>query len=552
MQQKLIVLLLTLLPLASNAQSVSLDSLYRVLDDAIAHSSDYVAERHTIIQKLENELSNAGTDKERYELSYRLYDEYKAFVNDSAMYYLQNCVTLARQMGDNNLAAICTSKLAFQCSNTGLYNESLFHLGTINPEGLDNEALAQYYRALNHVYGELAFYGKSTGMREECSEKAAQYEAKMLEYLPVGSREYLQRMEQTCLAQGRLEESMGYNDQWMAKVERGSHPYALVAFFRYLEYNSLNDTTEMMHWLAESAIADVRNAVMDQGSLWELANKLLAKGDVDRAYRYVGFSSECAQQFGTRLRSWQITPVVTMIDKQYRNQIERERMRTRLFIISISLLALLIFASLLYVIRQRRKLSVAHKNLRSSNKQLFDANNQLRSANDQLHALNLEMQEVNKRLSESNQVKEEYVGRFLRQCSLYIDKHDEWRKKVNRMVKNREYEELYKQTRSPESQEKELEELYVNFDEAFLHLFPNFVDDFNALLRPEEQVATDNGGRLSTGLRIFALIRLGITDSGKIAEFLHYSVNTIYNYRARIKNGALTDREHFEENVKKL
>ena len=241
-----------------------------------------------------------------------------------------------------------------------------------------------------------------------------------------------------------------------------------------------------------------------------------------------------------------------MIDKQYRNQIERERMRTRLFIISISLLALLIFASLLYVIRQRRKLSVAHKNLRSSNKQLFDANNQLRSANDQLHALNLEMQEVNKRLSESNQVKEEYVGRFLRQCSLYIDKHDEWRKKVNRMVKNREYEELYKQTRSPESQEKELEELYVNFDEAFLHLFPNFVDDFNALLRPEEQVATDNGGRLSTGLRIFALIRLGITDSGKIAEFLHYSVNTIYNYRARIKNGALTDRDHFEENVKKL
>lgn len=551
MLHRILVLLCLLLPLTVSGKTVDIDSLYRVLDKAIDNSPQYIAQRQNNIAKLESALSNAGVDKERYDLSFRLYEEYMAFVNDSAMYYLQNCIKLAEQMNNPNLVVFCKAKLAYQCSNTGLYNESLYILRDIRTEGLDREVEAQYYRACNHVYGELAFYGKSGGMREECSAKAAEYESLMLETLPVDSRDYLQRMEQTCMAQGRLQESMRYNDQWMAKTEHGSHAYALAAFFRYLEYSYTNDTTEMLHWLAESAISDVENAVMDQGSMWELANKLMARGDLDRAYRYIGFASDCASRFGTRLRSWQISPVVTSIDKQYHRHVERERLRTRMFFIAVSLLALLILASLIYVSRQRRRLSIAHRQLRQSNQQLSEVNSQLRSANDQLKTLNQELSEVNSRLTDSNNVKEEYVGRFLRQCSLYIDKHDAWRKKVNRMVKNHEYEALYNQTRSQETQEKALEELYVNFDDAFLHLFPDFVNDFNALLKPEERFASDSGGRLNTGLRIFALMRLGITDSSKIAEFLHYSVNTIYNYRARIKNGAL-DRERFEDMVKQL
>ena len=129
---------------------------------------------------------------------------------------------------------------------------------------------------------------------------------------------------------------------------------------------------------------------------------------------------------------------------------------------------------------------------------------------------------------------------------------DQFRKRVNKLVKNREYQEVYNMTRSQEFKDKELEELYDSFDEAFLHLFPDFVEQFNALLVPEERIVLLKGERMNTSLRIFALIRLGIEDSSKIAEFLHYSVNTIYNYRARIKNGAIADREHFEENVKQI
>ena len=218
----------------------------------------------------------------------------------------------------------------------------------------------------------------------------------------------------------------------------------------------------------------------------------------------------------------------------------------------ISALTLLVLASLLFVTRQRKQLAVAHNQLNQSNQELSKVNMQLFDSNEQLSELNKQLSTLNVHLTESNRVKEEYVGRFLQLCSLYIDKMDTMRKTVNKKIKSHDYEELYNMTRSQELKDKELEELYESFDSAFLHLFPNFVDDFNALLRPEERIIQTGKERLNTGIRIFALIRLGIDDSSKIAEFLHYSVNTIYNYRARIKNGAISDRENFERHVKEI
>ena len=140
----------------------------------------------------------------------------------------------------------------------------------------------------------------------------------------------------------------------------------------------------------------------------------------------------------------------------------------------------------------------------------------------------------------------------MRLCSSYVDRLDDFRRKVGRMLKNRQLEEIHDLTRSSQYKDQELDELYANFDSAFLHLFPNFVDAFNELLKPEERVLLDDKLRLNTTVRIFALIRLGIDDSSKIADFLHYSVNTIYNYRARVKNASLVDRDTFEERVKNI
>ena len=194
----------------------------------------------------------------------------------------------------------------------------------------------------------------------------------------------------------------------------------------------------------------------------------------------------------------------------------------------------------------------ARNDLKTSNDELASANRLLATQKDELSQLNSKLSTLNSQLSESNRVKEEYIGRFMSLCSQYIDKLDNYRKMVNKKMKNKELDELFQISKSTELKEKELEELYENFDTVFLHLFPNFIDDFNALLQPEMQIHPKEENRLTTDIRIFALIRLGFEDSSKIAEFLHYSVNTIYNYRARIKNGALGNREQFENRVKTL
>lgn len=218
----------------------------------------------------------------------------------------------------------------------------------------------------------------------------------------------------------------------------------------------------------------------------------------------------------------------------------------------ISVLLLLLLVLLFYVGRQRNRLAVAHKELSNKSVELAKLNDNLHSANENLDSANVRLNHTVRQLNEQTRVKEEYIGRFMRLCSLYIEKNDTFRKDVNKMLKNRKYEELYKITKSDELKTKELQEFYAGFDSAFLHLFPNFVNDFNSLLRPEERIKDCGEYKLNTGLRIFALIRLGIEDSSTIAEFLNYSVNTIYNYRARIKNGAIEERESFESRVKKI
>ena len=291
---------------------------------------------------------------------------------------------------------------------------------------------------------------------------------------------------------------------------------------------------------------------MDQASLISLAELINAEGNYEQSYRYIRFTWDCNSRFNTRMRSWQINPILTVIEKNYDNELKRKSRILKTTMAGISILALLLAAALFYSWRERKQLRRARAAQEESNRELKRLNSQLASQAETLSELNSQQAALNGQLAEANQVKEEYIGRFMSLCSQYVNKLDDYRKMVNRKMKNRDLDELFQITKSTELKEKELEELYENFDSVFLHLFPNFIDDFNALLMPEMQVHPKEENHLTTDLRIFALIRLGIDDSSKIAEFLHYSVNTIYNYRARIKNGALGNREAFERQVKEL
>ena len=522
------------------------------IDDAIAHSQDYIAAREQKIAQARHALSLEATPRGKYQQNYLLFELYKPFVSDSAMYFLRQCISLADNMNDQSVAVRCRSLLAIRCSNIGMYDEALNILDSINAQHIDTLSLGTYYEAYNNVFSELAYYTRLDNMRQYYSMQSSRYEQLMLATLPSTSESCFLRREQHAQAEGKLDEAMRINDEWLNTVEPGSHPYALVALYRYIEYKLRGDSTEMMHWLVESVLADIRNASMDQGSMWELANELMLNGDIDKASSYISFTSDCANRYGSRQRNWQIAPLLATIAKNYKAQSERNTAQLWIALVVISILLLLLLGVLLFLHRRNKQLATARNALKESNDELATANKQLASQTQELSTLNAQLSTLNSQLSESNRVKEEYIGRFMSLCSQYIDKLDNYRKMVNKKMKNKELEELFLMSKSTELKEKELEELFLNFDSVFLHLFPNFVNDFNALLQPEVRVQPKEDNRLTTEIRIFALIRLGIEDSSKIAEFLHYSVNTIYNYRARIKNGAIGNREQFERQIKTL
>ena len=312
-----------------------------------------------------------------------------------------------------------------------------------------------------------------------------------------------------------------------------------------LIYRSLKDEDNVRYWLLKSAICDVKNAINDQASLWILADMLSQEGETERAYKYINFSWNANKKFSTRIRSWQISPTLGTIDHNYQVQLKKANQRLTLAIICATLLVISLGLLAFYVNKQKAYLAKARNELKKTIDQLAEINQQLSATNDKL-------QTANDKLNESNGVKEEYIGQFLGACSHYIDKLDKLRLTINKMVKNHQYPEIFSLTKSTELKEKELDELYANFDQVFLHLFPNFVEDLNGLLKAESQIHLADPTKLSAMVRVFALIRLGIDDSTKIAEFLHYAVNTIYNYRAKLRNGAIGDRNEFEKKVKEL
>lgn len=525
-----IIALLTALTVQASIVPSELDSILRAIDYAIAHTDDYVALKEQRIATLTRDLYQSTTERQRLAVADKLANEYVPFVNDSCIHYLNLCASLADRLGQPSQAGGYRAHVALMYSNAGMYVDALSTLQDIDSTQLSGDDLGMYYVAYAHVYGECSYYARFDEVRSRYGMRAYNYRQLLYRHLSPSSQFVWQNREADMLYGDKPGRSLAINDAWMRKVKKGSHEYALTTFYRYLEYKNLCDTLQMMRWLGESVLTDVRSAAMDQGSMWEMANELMVLGDVDRSYTYICYANECANRFGSRQRLARISPLMSEIAQKYKAERAVYYQRLRTALIGLSIMAVLLLLAVVYVGKQRNRLAIAHD-------RLTDSNNQLQATN----AL----------LSEANRVKDEYVGRFMRLCSVYIDKIDDLRKVVNKKLKAHQYDELYELTRSQRFKTTELDDLYANFDKAFLHLFPNFVEEFNALLRPEDRV-TVQGERLNTVVRIFALIRLGINDSSKIAEFLHYSVNTIYNYRAQVKKGAVVDRNDFEDRVREI
>ena len=526
----------------------SLDSLLNVLDKTIKEADTYVQIKENKLHELKREArKTAPLSIERYHLNNDIYLEYKAYSSDSALHYLNENMLLARQLNDKERELKIQLELSYLLSSIGMYMEAADILNSIDRQTLPSSLLGYYYTCYEHVYFEAgAAQPRYKMFASRYAKLSHAYRDSMQVTLDPSSATYLWLRETQLREAGKYDEALEFSDRRLAESSFGTPQYALVAYQRFRLFESMGKKDEHLYYLVLSAISDVRSAIKEQSSLMVLAQELNRKGDLKRAYDYINFSWEISQFYKTRLRSWMNITPLSMINGNYQDIIKQQNRELLIYITCVALLALLLVIALIYIYRQMKALSIAKKGLQEVNERLFSLNEELEEVNRHLRSTNLE-------LSESNLIKEAYIARFFKLCSVYVDRLQAYRKLVNKKLQRGQVAELLKMTHlSNDIVTVEVQELYANFDSAFLHLFPNFVESLNALLLPEEQIVLKPDELLNTELRIFALIRLGIKDSSQIAELLHYSVNTIYNYRSRVKTKARVSRDDFEDLVAKI
>lgn len=523
------------------AKSDTLDSLLLVLDKNITSCKIYSDKKdiriRTLKEKLHlNQLSNETT----YHLQESLYKEYKSYICDSAIFYLNKNIELAQQINDSYKLNESIIKLSYLLSSSGMYMEAIDVLKMVNKSSLSKEQLMNYFIAYDHVYGELGYYTQNHKIGTHYTLRSKMYKDSIYQIASPDSEIYLSMEETRLRDEGKLQEALAINDKRLSQVTINSPEYAALMYYRALIFREQKEQDNYIRCLSLSSIADIRSAIKDHASLWMLAQALLDRGDLERAYQYMNFSWTESKFYNARLRAWQSADDLSLIDDTYQLMLRQRNSELKIYILIVSLLSLLLFIALCYIYCQVKHLRTARQNL-------LKVNTQLENLNKELQKINFSLQTANKDLAESNQIKEVYIARFIKLCSTYIDHLDTYRHMVHKKVLTNQITELLHLTRSNSILEEALNELYENFDSAFLNLFPNFIEQFNSLLQENEQIRPKKNNTLNTELRIFALIRLGITDSSQIAEFLHYSVNTIYNYRAKVKNKARISREDFEE-----
>lgn len=534
MKRCAIILLLAFATLRC-AATEPLDSVYAVLDDVITHVDDYINKQTDEIEQRKLKLKSAVSLKEKYDLMMQLHLNYRSFNNDSALVYVKRCLAMAEKMDWEDEISYCNALIGHQYVVSGYFTEAQHYLSQVVLERLNRERINTYYYYRNHLYRELEMYSTDATLIDKYASMAEIYRDSVRETLLPTDELYHQRWCIALLRGGQYDEARRINDEWIKLVEPDTRGYATMAFYRSEIFRIAKDTERQKYWLAVAAINEIKCGVMNQSALWNLAEILNREGDTDRAFAYVECSWKCISQFSAHKRSWVVTPILTTISQDYRSKLSHANDTLKGFTIAIGVLLLFLLAALTIVLRERRV--------------TIKARAELKRANIELSKLNEELSQVNARLVDSNRVKDQYITGFFHICSGYIDKMDSYRLRVNRNLKANQLKEVLKFTSSEQLREDEHRQLMAHFDTVFLNLFPTFIDEFNALLRPEERLTPKSPGGLNTLLRIFALIRLGITESSSIAEFLNYSPNSIYAYRARVKNGAIGDRNDFENRV---
>ncbi len=491
------------------------DSLLKRLDRELAKRESYISVKRDRIDSLKKVEMTAGIpDSLRYSAILGLGDDYNSFNTDSALMFYNIGFNRAQAAGLDSIALRFALRKTKVLPLVMFFSESSQLMDSINrvgvPDGLlaeklESERQMQFYTA-NFFTDYPSVYDSIIALQDKA-------QTGLLELLPEGSPVYKLNLAEHYSHHGDYSKAMVILTELISETGDTDPIYARATHLLAEIARERDDIDGYMYYLAKSAIADTRCATLEVASLQELGKMLYEKGDVARAHDYLAVALSNTVDCHASLRIIQTSQSIPLIEGAHKAQLHSNRMR--IYAVMAAMAVLMVFLAIVTRIARKR-------------------NAQLRS--------------MTRCLTDANKTKDVYIAQFLNLCSIYMDKLNQFNKVVNRKITTGKVDDLLKLTKSGKFIEEQSKEFYEVFDDAFLHLYPDFVADVNALLEPDKQVELKDNEKLNTDLRILALMRLGVEDTSRIAQMLNYSVYTIYTYRNKFKSRAI-NRETFDSDV---
>lgn len=524
----------------------SSDSLLVKLNQTIEQRPSYMQRKEEALETLRQSLRklSAGNVEGRMNLYEALWQENRSYNTDSSLFYATALSQLAQQAGNEEQKQNALLHRATALMTIGMFKEAYEIIKPLREGGVLPGQRSQFFHLGRSLFGLMADYAVTAQEKAAYASLTDNFRDSLLTIYEAGSNMYRMIYADKLTAHGKyaeaLRELLPFTPTGDGRFDAGYHYTIAEAYYH------MGRIEEARHYYTLAAISDMQSDTREYIALRKLAVILFQSGDIDRAYHYLTLCMADAKACNARLRILEILDTFPVVNEAYLEKKQQQQRVITGVLIAISLLVVSLIFAIFSVLKQKKALQQAQMDLAHANSQLNEVNRTLVEYNE-------EMKRQNQLITETSYLKEAYITQYMDQCSTYLEKMESFRKRLRQLLSAGKTKEIQQALTSYNQEvETELAEFYDSFDTTFINLFPTFVEDFNALLREDEQVQLKPGQKLNTELRVFALIRLGITDSTKIAHFLRYSVTTIYNYRTRMRNRARGDRDELEKQVMEI
>ena len=524
------------------------------LDSVIAERPKISAMKEQKLDNMRKELFLLSTDEAKLKLYNQLYEEYLTYRYDSAMVYTQKGYKLAKRIGNQYYIDKFLINTTLLNARGGFYSEAEGIINLVEPERLDSTLTYEYHISKFWLYLYMREYTDDPRAKDEYKLRMDSCLVNAIQYEKENSVNWYYLMgEKTNYVDNEKKEAAIYYQKVVDMAPVNSKLYASAAFSLARCYMDKGDMNMYISWLTSSAISDMSTPLKENLSLQELAMYLFENdpNQVERATRYIYCSMEDAQFFNNRLRIIDISRKFPTILTAYTNHITEQKSWILYGLIALGTLTILILFALVFIKKQNKQLHKRRTELQAMNNELHQQHKEVREKNNLLEEQQHQLSLLNEQLIDTNFKREGLAKIYIDLCAKYIDKLKKYQTLVQRKIKANQVNELLSTMSSSRISEEDAAIFLGKFDKAFLNLYPTFVQELNTLLTTEQQIAVKQGDALTTELRIYALIRLGVKESAEIADLLFYSPQTIYNYRSSLKNRAI-NKETFDEDVQKL